>query len=119
MEGTGGGRDIKFGQGQPDMVLSSTSNEIQDADRVSSLVGSGGSTSSYDNDELEAALTEARTTLDLDVRRQRYQGVLTTICEEVGILPILTFLDIYGGAENLQWRPRYDGTARVEDMRLN
>ena len=110
---------VPFGDGQEEILMSSTSNEIQDADRLSSLIGSGARVSSYDNDELEAAMTEARTTLDLDVRRQRYQQVLAANCEDVGILPILTFLDIYGGAENLEWTPRYDGTARVEDMRLN
>lgn len=110
---------LPFGDGQEEILMSSTSNEIQDADRLSSLIGSGARVSSYDNDELEASMTEARTTLDLDVRRQRYQQVLADNCEDVGILPILTFLDIYGGSENLQWTPRYDGTARVEDMRLN
>lgn len=110
---------VPFGEGQEEILMSSTSNEIQDADRLSSLIGSGARVSSYDNDELEAAMTEARTTLDLDVRRQRYRDVLAANCEDVGILPILTFLDIYGGADNLEWTPRYDGTARVEDMRLN
>lgn len=110
---------VPFGEGQEEILMSSTSNEIQDADRLSSLIGSGARVSSYDNDELEAAMTEARTTLNLDERRQRYQDVLAANCEDVGILPILTFLDIYGGADNLEWTPRYDGTARVEDMRLN
>ena len=110
---------VPFGEGQEEILMSSTSNEIQDADRLSSLIGSGARVSSYDNDELEAAMTEARTTLDLDVRRQRYRDVLAANCDDVGILPILTFLDIYGGADNLEWTPRYDGTARVEDMRLN
>ncbi len=110
---------VPFGEGQQDILMSSTSNEIQDADRLSSLIGSGARVSSYDNDELEAAMTEGRTTLDLDERRQRYQDILAANCEDVGILPILTFLDIYGGSENLEWTPRYDGTARVEDMRLN
>lgn len=110
---------VPFGEGQEEILMSSTSNEIQDADRLSSLIGSGARVSSYDNDELEAAMTEARTTLDLDERRQRYRDVLAANCEDVGILPILTFLDIYGGANNLEWTPRYDGTARVEDMRLN
>lgn len=110
---------VPFGEGQEEILMSSTSNEIQDADRLSSLIGSGARVSSYDNDELEASMTEARTTLDLDVRRQRYRDVLAANCEDVGILPILTFLDIYGGADNLEWTPRYDGTARVEDMRLN
>lgn len=110
---------VPFGEGQEEILMSSTSNEIQDADRLSSLIGSGARVSSYDNDELEASMTEARTTLDLDERRQRYRDVLAANCEDVGILPILTFLDIYGGADNLEWTPRYDGTARVEDMRLN
>lgn len=110
---------LPFGEGQEEILMSSTSNEIQDADRLSSLIGRGARVSSYANDELEAAMNEARTTLNLDVRRQRYQEVLAANCEDVGILPILTFLDIYGGSRDLEWTPRYDGTARVEDMRLN
>ena len=110
---------VPFGEGQEEILMSSTSNEIQDADRLSSLIGSGARVSSYDNDELEAAMNEGRTTLDLDLRRERYQDILAANCEDVGILPILTFLDIYGGSDNLEWTPRYDGTARVEDMRLN
>jgi len=41
---------------------------------------------------------------------------MATNCEEVGLLPILTFLESYGAAENLEWTPRFDGTTRVADM---
>jgi len=110
---------VPYGEGQPDIAFSSTSNEIQDADRLSSLIGSGARVSSFDNDELEAAMTTARTTLDLDERDAAYQEILATNCEIVGIFSMLTFLDNYGTADNLDWTPRYDGTARAEDMTLN
>ncbi len=106
-------------EGQPDGAISSTTNELFDADRLSSLVGETGAVSSYIDPELEAKLAEARTELDLDVREQAYQDIAVEICEEAANVPMLTFKDIYGAAENLEWTPRIDGTARVEEMTLN
>jgi len=105
-----------YGPGQPDIVLSSMSNEILDADKVSVFIGTTGQASSYPNDELAALMTEARGTFDLERRAEIYQEVMATNCEEVGLLPILTFLESYGAAENLEWTPRFDGTTRVADM---
>ena len=110
---------VPFGEGQPDIAFSSTSNEIQDADRLSSLIGSGARVSSFDADDLEAAMTQARSTLDLDARRTQYQDILASNCEQVGVFPLLTFLDNYGVSDRLSWTPRYDGTARVEDMTVS
>ena len=106
------------GEGQPDGALSATSNELLDGDRVSSLIGREGSVSSNDNPKLEALLTEARTTLDLGTRETLYQDIYKAICDKVSNIAILTFQDIYGAAANLQWTPRIDGTARVEEMHL-
>ena len=43
----------------------------------------------------------------------------STTATNVGILPVLTYLSVNGGADNLSWIPRYDDTARVEDMTLS
>ena len=110
---------LPVGEVRGDMFLSSSSNELQDADRLASYVGSESVTSSYDNPAMVDALTEARNTLDVDERRQKYHDILAQNCDEVGILPVLTYLNINGGAENLEWTPRYDDTARVEDMTLS
>ena len=105
-------------EGQPDGALSSTSNELLDGDRMSSLVGESGSVSSFDSPELEAQLAEARIELDVDVREQMYHDISKDICDQAANIPLLTFQDIYGASENLQWTPRIDGTARVDEMTL-
>jgi len=107
------------GEGQPDMVLASTSTEILDSDKLSVYIGIGGPAASYDNEELVEMMTEARSTFDNDRRIEIYQDVLATNCDEVGLLPLLTFLDIYGAADNIQWTPRFDGTTRIADMIVN
>jgi peptide/nickel transport system substrate-binding protein len=107
-----------IGEGQPDGALSSTSNELLDGDRISSLVGKSGSVSSFDSPELEAQLAEARTELDLDAREQAYKDVAKEICDTAANIALLTFQDIYGASEELQWTPRIDGTSRVEEMTL-
>ena len=107
-----------IGEGQPEGALSSTSNELLDSDRMSSLVGESGSVSSFDSPELEAQLAAARTELDVEVREQMYHDISKDICDQAANIPLLTFQDIYGAAENLQWTPRIDGTARVDEMTL-
>jgi len=108
----------QIGEGQPDAALSSFANELQDGDRISGFIGRSGAASSYDDPELEAELDEARTQLDLEERNQIYQDVYAEICDEIAFIPLLTFQDVYGAAENLEWVPRFDGTARVEEMSL-
>lgn len=105
-------------EGQPDGALSATSNELLDSDRISSLVGESGSVSSNKDPELEAALAEARTQLDTGTREQMYHDISSEICDKVSNIAILTFKDIYGATEDLEWTPRIDGTARVEEMSL-
>jgi len=107
-----------IGEGQPDGALSSTSNELLDGDRTSSLVGKSGSVSSFDSPELEAKLAAARTELDVDKRAQEYKDVEKEICDTAANIPLLTFKDIYGATDNLKWTPRIDGTARVDEMTL-
>ncbi len=101
-----------------DIFLSSSSNELQDADRLSSYIGRDNVTSSYDDPVLIDMLGAARGELDRDAREAMYHDILAYNCDNVGILPILTYLSVNGGAENLTWTPRYDDTARVEDMTL-
>ena len=107
-----------IGEGQPDGALSSTSNELLDGDRISSLVGESGSVSSFDSPELEAQLAEARTELDTDAREAAYQAVAKEICDTAANIALLTFQDIYGASEELQWTPRIDGTSPVEEMTI-
>ena len=101
-----------------DIFLSSSSNELKDADRLSSYIGRDSRTSSYDDPVLVDMLAAARSELDRDTREAMYHDILAYNCDNVGILPVLTYLSVNGGAENLTWTPRYDDTARVEDMTL-
>ena len=109
---------VKIGEGQPDGALSSTSNEIQDADRLTSLIGRAGSVSSTVDDDLESKMTAARSTLDESVRQSLYSEIFKKVCDDAYLVPMLTFKDIYGASSNLTWTPRVDGTTRVEEMTL-
>ena len=64
-------------------------------------------------------LAAAANELDPAAREQMYHEIMAYNCENIGILPVLTYLSVNGGVENLSWIPRYDDTARVEDMTLN
>ena len=121
--------DIEFltypdpAEGQPgptrgDIFLSSSSNELQDGARLGSYIGNT-IVSSYLDDELEGMLAAAAQELDPVVREDMYHEIMAYNCENIGILPVLTYLSVNGGVENLSWIPRYDDTARVEDMTLN
>ena len=102
-----------------DIFLSSSSNELQDGARLGSYIGSESITSSYVDDVLVGMLDAAASELDPVAREQMYHEIMAYNCDNVGILPILTYLSVNGGAENLSWIPRYDDTARVEDMTLS
>ena len=102
-----------------DIFLSSSSNELQDGARLGSYIGSESITSSYVDDTLVEMLDAAASELDAVAREQMYHEIMAYNCDNVGILPILTYLSVNGGAENLSWIPRYDDTARVEDMTLS
>ncbi|MCY4424470.1 MAG: hypothetical protein OXC06_15520, partial [Acidimicrobiaceae bacterium] len=101
-----------------DIFLSSSSNELQDGARLGSYIGNT-NTSSYVDDELVGMLEAAASELDPVVREGQYREIMQYNCENVGILPLLTYLSVNGGADNLSWIPRYDDTARVEDMTLS
>ena len=101
-----------------DIFLSSSSNELQDGARLGSYIGDT-VVSSYLDDTLVGMLEAAASELDPVAREQMYHEILAYNCDNVGILPILTYLSVNGGADNLSWIPRYDDTARVEDMTLS
>ena len=101
-----------------DIFLSSSSNELQDGARLGSYIGDT-IVSSYLDDTLRGMLDAAESELDPVVREQMYHEIMKYNCDNVGILPLLTYLSVNGGAENLSWIPRYDDTARVEDMTLS
>ena len=102
-----------------DIFLSSSSNELQDGARLGSYIGRDNVTSSYDDSVLVDMLGAAASELDPVVRESQYHEIMAYNCDNVGILPLLTYLSVNGGAENLSWIPRYDDTARVEDMTLS
>jgi len=110
---------LPIGEVGGDIFLSSSSNELQDGARLGSYIGRDNVTSSYDDPVLVGMLEAAASELDAPTREQMYHDIMAYNCENVGILPLLTYLSVNGGAENLSWIPRYDDTARVEDMTLN
>ena len=102
-----------------DIFMSSSSNELQDGARLGSYIGRDNVTSSFDDPVLVGMLEAAASELDAVAREQMYHDILAYNCDNVGILPVLTYLSVNGGADNLSWIPRYDDTVRVEDMTLS
>ena len=102
-----------------DIFMSSSSNELQDGARLGSYIGRDNVTSSFDDPVLVGMLEAAASELDPVDREQMYHEILAYNCDNVGILPVLTYLSVNGGADNLSWIPRYDDTVRVEDMTLS
>ena len=84
-----------------DIFLSSSSNELQDGARLGSYIGRDNVTSSYDDPVLVGMLEAAASELDSVAREQMYHEIMAYNCENVGILPMLTYLSVNGGAENL------------------
>ena len=109
---------LRPGEVGGDIFLSSSSNELQDGARLGSYIGDT-VVSSYVDDVLVGMLDAAASELDPAAREQMYHEIMAYNCDNVGILPLLTYLSVNGGVENLSWIPRYDDTARVEDMTLN
>ena len=110
---------LPIGEVGGDIFLSSSSNELQDGARLGSYIGRDNVTSSYDDDVLVGMLEAAAGELDTDRREAMYHEIMKYNCDNVGILPMLTYLSVNGGSESLTWTPRYDDTARVEDMTLS
>ena len=110
---------LPVGEVGGDIFLSSSSNELQDGARLGSYIGRDSVTSSYDDDVLVGMLESAASEMDPDRREAMYHEIMKYNCDNVAILPLLTYLSVNGGAENLSWVPRYDDTARVEDMTLS
>ncbi len=101
-----------------DIFLSSSSNELQDGSRLGSYIGNT-ILSSYLDDTLEEMLAEAAGELNPRDREDMYHEIMEYTCDNVAILPVLTYLSVNGGTNDLSWIPRYDDTARVEDMTLS
>ncbi len=109
---------LRPGEVGGDIFLSSSSNELQDGARLGSYIGDT-VVSSFLDDTLVGMLDAAASELDPVAREQMYQEIMAYNCDNVGILPLLTYLSVNGGVDNLSWIPRYDDTARVEDMTLS
>ena len=98
-----------------DIFLSSSSNELQDGARLGSYIGSESITSSHVDDGWSACWMRPP---ELDPDRREAVPRDNEVQLRERRQPILTYLSVNGGAENLAWTPRYDDTARVEDMTL-
>ena len=109
---------LRPGEVGGDIFLSSSSNELQDGARLGSYIGDT-VVSSFLDDTLVGMLDAAASELDPVVREGLYHEIMAYNCDNVGILPLLTYLSVNGGVDSLSWIPRYDDTARVEDMTLS
>ncbi len=91
---------------QPAIAFGRWSCACQDADGVLfPLLHSSSSWSSTSNPTINAALEDARGTLDEKKRLEDYKTVSTFIAEDVPLVPVYQAAIIYGAARQLEWKP--------------
>lgn len=91
---------------QPAIAFGRWSCACQDADGVLfPLLHSSSSWSSTSNPTINAALEDARGTLDEKKRLEDYKTVSTFIAEDVPLVPVYQAAIIYGAAKQLEWKP--------------
>ncbi|MCL5047070.1 MAG: ABC transporter substrate-binding protein [Actinobacteria bacterium] len=103
----------------PDLMYTSHSNDIFDADRTfTNYVYTKGSASAYGNPDLDKKIEGARFELDLKKREQTYLEIGDLIYEDPPFIPLVNNKDVYGLAKNLEWEPRQDGRILVSEMKF-
>ena len=93
-----------------DMLFWSNANNTADADYNLALnVSSTGQNLYWNTPELDAAIIEARTIIDVEERRAKYHSILKTIVEAAPWIFLYVPVDVYGVSSNLKdWKPRSD-----------
>ena len=103
----------------PDLIFTSHSNDIYDADRTfTTYIHSKGPASSYNSPELDQMIDKARFELDLKKREQMYVDIGQKIYDDPALIALVNMKDIYGLSKNLQWQPRQDARIMVSEMKL-
>ncbi len=105
------------GTPQPDVGFVSASNELFDASKIETYYHKEGALSSYVNEDATAALNDARSQTDPTKREADFHTALKIGCEDDPVFIFTVNLqDIYGATNNLNWKPRVDGSLYVPDM---
>ena len=108
------------GTPQPDVGFVSASNELFDASKIETYYHKEGALSSYVNEDVTAALNDARSQTDETKREADFHTALKTGCEDDPVFIFTVNLqDIYGATKNLTWKPRVDGSLYVPDMSVS
>jgi peptide/nickel transport system substrate-binding protein len=109
-----------IGNPQPDIGFVSASNELFDASKIDSYYSSKGSLSSYNDPQVDAALTAASSDQNQSGRQTDFETALQVGCQTDPVFIFTVNLkDIYGAAKGLQWKPRLDGSLLISEMSLS
>jgi peptide/nickel transport system substrate-binding protein len=108
------------GTPQQDMGFVSASNELFDASKIETYYHKEGALSSYVNEDVTAALNDARSQTDPAKREADFHTALKIGCEDDPVFIFTVNLqDIYGASKGLTWKPRVDGSLYVPDMSVS
>ena len=108
------------GTPQQDIGFVSASNELFDASKIETYYHKEGALSSYVNEDVTAALNDARSQTDESKREADFHSALKTGCEDDPVFIFTVNLqDIYGATKSLTWKPRVDGSLYVPDMSVS
>ena len=103
----------------PDMQFSSHSNPMFDADRTfTACLASTGTQSTYQDPELDALITAARTELDPAVRQAMYERIGKAAYDDPAWVSLVNVKDIYGLSTRVVWEPRQDGRIILSEITL-
>ena len=107
------------GTPQPDIGFVAASNELFDASKIETYYHKEGALSSYVDEDVTAALNDARQQTDPTTREADFHTALKAGCETDPVFIFTVNLqDIYGASDNLTWKPRVDGSLYVPEMTI-
>jgi peptide/nickel transport system substrate-binding protein len=72
----------------------------------------------YSNPKVDAVAEQNAAILDPTERRNRLQGALALVMEDLPVLPLFVTDDIYGVRPGIQFKPRADGEIWLPDVHL-
>jgi peptide/nickel transport system substrate-binding protein len=104
---------------RPDAIYLSSSNELLDADRVTSSYGMDGVEGSNSDEQLTTWVDDAREETDVDERQALYEKATKRACDDAYFAFLVANQGLYGLSDRLEFTPRFDGLFYVNTMSLS
>lgn len=104
----------------PDMMFSSTSDDMKDADRIlSSGVQTEGTQSAMSNAEYDKLINQARVEMDATKRQQIYDSINEKLYNDPPKLYLVRVNELDGAAKYVKWKLRRDCRNFIKEISFN